>query len=309
MKKCLILSLLFSASSYAMHSIVDDIARNIVEEQEGIMVVKPAVAALLRNDGLFTENSNPISLNDAVQATQKTWFNKEWKHNPTEEDMQKSSRIAQGSALLSTLYNQEINGKQEADAIIAHAGVLPSVMKMFLAVKKASENTHARKLIVVLSNEQFNDATVQGTSLDQYNLASTLSGEGNAFPVVTAETKPLNQKSVVQLVHQGFANQLPNLTIEYVDKKNLPAFAQAVQEPTRVAVAASYPQLEAHVLTFASLAKDNKNWQVASGITAGPQPDLECLYDAEQPEAHYKFDRNNFARILHRLAEHYSKAQ
>jgi len=296
----LLITLLLNASSYAMHSIVDNIAQNIIEEKDGITVVKPAVAALLRNDGLFTQNSDPIPLNDAAEETKRTWFNKEWVHTPTQEDMEKAGRIDQGNEILSALYHENIEG-QPADTIIAYGGVLPSVMKMFLAVEKVAE---VRRLIIVTEPT---DQNVEKTSLENYERAATLL-KGHEFPVVTQETKPHNGKEVVELVRQGFVN--PNLEITYVTKKELPNFVKdEIKEPTNVVVASSYPQLEAHVLTYAALSKENPNWQVVAGVTAGAQPDLESFYDAFSKEAHYNFDRNNFARILHRLAEYYNKAQ
>lgn len=298
MKKVFALSLLLHASLQA--TIVDTIAQHIVEEKDGQKVVKPAVAELLRNDGLFTQQGGPIALKDAAEETKRTWFNKEWVHTPTQEDIQKASRIDKGNELLSTLYQEKIEG-QPADMILAYGGVLPSVMKMFLAVERVAQ---ARKLIVVVEPT---DQNIERTPLAAYEKAATLL-EGHTFPVVTQETKPQNGKEVVELVRKGFVN--PNLEIQYVTKKDLPTFVKnEIKEPTNVVVASSYPQLEAHILAYALLSKENPNWQVVAGVTAGEQPKLEQFYDASSKEARYNFDRNNFARILHRLVEYYNNAQ
>ena len=179
--------------------------------------------------------------------------------------------------------------------------MLPSVMKMFLAVEKIAG---ANRLIVITEPS---DDNIKRTPLEQYEKAATML-KGHEFPVATQETKPNNGKEVVELVRQGFKTK--NLEITYVTKNGLPDFVKnEIKESTKVAVASSYPQLEAHILAFSSAGKDNPNWNVVGGVTAGDQKDLECLYDASSEEARYKFDCNNFARILHRLAEYYNNAQ
>lgn len=299
MKKMLLLSVLLHPAMRAT-PIIETIAQQFVEEKDGVKVVKPAVANLLRNDGLFADQDGSIALTDAAQKTKETWFNKEWVHTPSEEDMQKADRIDQGNVILKSLYQEEVKGEQ-ADTIIAHGGVLPSVMKMFLAVEKVAG---ARRLIVVTEPT---DPNIQRTPVENYEKAATML-EGHSFPIVTQEAKPQGGKEVVELVRQGF--NVHDLEIKYVTKSGLPEFIKnEVAEPTKVVVASSYPQLESHILAFSAAGKENANWQVVGGVTAGAQEKLEELYDASSKEARYNFDRNNFARILHRLAEYYNNAQ
>ena len=102
---------------------------------------------------------------------------------------------------------------------------------------------------------------------------------------------------------------MPDLSIEYVEKKKLQEFAQTFTNPTRGTVASSYPQVEAHTLTFTSLTKGNPNLQIVSGVTAGAQEKFEELYNTQSREEEYNFQRNNFGRIFFRLQEHYSSAK
>ena len=317
MKKMLLLSMLLHPLLQAT-PIIDEIAYEFIEKKDNVLVVKSDVAELLRNDGLFAETaarnynpfhdtSTPISLNDATEQTQRTWFNKEWKHTASEEDRQKSARIAKGSQLLSSLHRTGINLQSDsADAIIAHAGVLPSVLKMLLAAEFAYNFTGAQTLYVVTANEPFNNDSIRKTPLDTYATAAQLLDNDHILPAVTIENQPQNEREVVALARQGFATQMPDLTINYVDKKDLSAFVQTFEKPTRVTVAASYPQLEAHMLTFALLATENPHFQVVSGVTCGRAAEFEPLYNTkESPEETYNFNRNNAARIFDRLAKYY----
>lgn len=309
MKKMLLICALLHPSLQTS-PIIDEIAKNFVEKQGDTLVVTPNVAELLRNDGLFVETTGPISLKDAAEKTQRTWCNKEWKHTATEEDIQKSSRIAEGTRLLNTLYREQIATQDlQSDIIIAHAGVLPSAIKMFLAAQKAYDATDARTLFVVTSNEPFNNDNIKQTPLDAYTQAATLLGSDYTLPAVTEDSKPTTEREVVELVRQGFAQQMPDLKIEYIEKKKLPAFAQTFDRTTKGMVVSSYPQVEAHALSFSSLTKSNPNLKIVAGVTAGPQDKYEQLYDAQSKEERYNFDRNNFARILYRLQEHYSAAK
>ena len=103
---------------------------------------------------------------------------------------------------------------------------------------------------------------------------------------------------------------MPNLSIEYVEKKTMAEeFAQRFTSSVRGTIVSSYPQVEAHALTFTLLTRGNSKFQIVSGVTAGPQERFEELYNTQTPLEKYNFDRNNFARILFRLQEHYSSAK
>lgn len=299
-----IFSIVLCVSTLVFADIPDEIASRLVRRQDdGKVYVNGAVGALLRNDGLFPEEQTEITLSEAVQATQRTWFNKAWQHAATEEDRAKKQRIALGSSLLRSLHRAAINPDEKADLVIAHGGVLPSALKMFLAVQVAYEQQGARKLVVVNGSEDFNLKMIRKAAVQDYKTAAKILGSAYQFPEITDANKPENGKQVAQFAYEGFKAHLPGLTVEYIDKKDLPAYTQSLAQPTRATVAASYPQLEAHLLTFAALGNDN--FKVVAGVTNSACDDeLEVLYDAQTPEEKYNFERNNFARVLNRIAEH-----
>jgi hypothetical protein len=307
-KKLISLSLFVCLQAHSGH-FTNAISEKFISIKKETITVTPVVADMLRNDGLFLTTSDNILLKDAVAETQKTWFNKEWRHAASEDDKAKGSRINKGTALLAQLYHTQINAPDsfkhlKPTLMIAHGGVLPSVIKMFLGAKIAYDREAVHKLFVVVSNEPFNHNIIKGTPASAYTTASKILNH-DSLSTITEENKPQTPQAVVELVHKAFYAQMPKLEIRYIDKKQLSDVVKSLQKPEYVTVISSYPQLEAHALTFAALSKENAEWQAISGITAGPLTQFDALYDTQTPEDHYNFDRNNLARILFRLAELY----
>ena len=309
MKSLLFVSMFIPTALCAMQekSIVQVITDQFVQKDRDKVVLTPIVAQLLRNDGLYTDTTDSIPLADAVQQTQATWCNKEWNHTATEEDKKKAARIDNGMAIIQRLHRPQIIANwRNANIAIGHAGVLPSVIKMFLAMNDLYFSDDTTKLTVVLSNEPFNNQAIENTPLASYDQAGEIVHKLNekvTLPAVVDASKPKTQKDVVELVRIAFADAIPDLEVTYVNKEILPAYAQSIKQKTRVAVVSSYPQLEAHALTFAALTKKNPNFDVITAYTAGECKEFEPLYDTQSKEEEYNFVRNNFARVLYRIQE------
>jgi hypothetical protein len=301
MKKTIAISLLMVSNIFS-NPLLDTLVEKFTVLEDNERYVAPAVFELLKNDGLASQGGK-VTLANAVDSTQQAWLKKDWNHE-VKGDQAPEERVNKGSDILAELFQNSLgDDKVQVAALIGHGGVLPSAAKMLLAAQDAYKQQNVKKLYVITGNEPFNITAIQKASLQDYQDVARVLQVNTS--VITQQEKPQNSKEVINYLMTGFKEQMPDLEVIFVDKKDLPEFAKThFQNPTDLTVCSSKPQLEAHILTFAQLQKANKNLNVVSGVTAGDQPELDKFYDAQTPEERYTFERNNFARVLFRIQEY-----